>query len=141
MARERIYSSNAERQAAYRTRSAERIRALADEGALERIRTLEAALARSERRADRAEVQAAAARRAVPTRPERQTGTPRPPLPDDDVTALRHRVQDLEMLVGRLQLDLAAAREELQVARRTDPNPPSRAERRAAAKRQRRVCK
>jgi hypothetical protein len=71
MPRERMYSSNAERQAAYRDRLAARL-ALAESGQLvARLTELETVLAAAVRRAERAEARAARAERDAATARDR----------------------------------------------------------------------
>jgi hypothetical protein len=95
MGRVRVYSSNAERQAAYRARLAER-RSRDGTGRLTaRLRQLETALADAIRRADVAEIRAA-----------RAESDARRDLEDDLAVALG-RVADLEATVAELRRRLA----------------------------------
>ena len=135
--RKRIYGSNAERQAAYRVRTAEKVRALAGNGALQQIKTLEAELANAERRVSQAEAKAEEARRALRMVRPRPGPTSAAAL-RDEVELLRRRVVVLEMLVEGLEGELTRARQELQEARRPPSRQPNRAERRAEVKRARR---
>lgn len=137
MPRQRIYSSNAERQAAYRARTAERVRALAGNGPLEQIRTLEAELANAERRASRAEAKAEEARRALRMVRPQPAGPRSAAAVRAEVELLRRRVVVLEMLVEGLERELTRARRALEVAHRPPSGQPNRAERRAEAKRAR----
>ncbi|HZU73753.1 MAG TPA: hypothetical protein VE990_13365 [Acidimicrobiales bacterium] len=137
MPRKRIYGSNAERQAAYRVRTAEKVRALAGNGALQQIKTLEAELANAERRASQAEAKAEEARRALRMVRPRPAGPTLAAALRDEVESLRRRVVVLEMLVEGLEGELTRARQELEVARRPPSGQPNRAERRAEAKRTR----
>lgn len=113
MPRQRLYSSNAERQAAYRGRVALRTEALATQGAVERIKQLEAELARAERRAIRAEAgaKAADAQAAMLAKRLATLGPPRPgPLgASADVESLRRRINSLEALVVELEEELEEA--------------------------------
>ncbi len=130
LARERVYASNAERQAAYRVRLATRQQALATDGALETIHKLEAALAKAERRAGKAEERARAAQVEAKLALSRlNAGGPRPGAArSTNVEVLRERIRRLEAVVA----DQAA---ELERRRSVRPAPgPNRAERRAAAK-------
>jgi GMP synthase PP-ATPase subunit len=142
MPRERLYDSNADRQAAYRARLAER-HALAGTGQLiGRLTELEAALAAANRRADaaeqktvRAERQAAAARdRYAELLAARPTGVARYRV-DDRLAAALQRVAELEATVAELRQRLAVAE-----AARSPASAPSlnRAARRAAERDQRR---
>ena len=122
MPRARLYASNAERQADYRARLAER-RALADSGELvDRVVELEAALAAARRREEaaegrvtRAERQAADARyrytALLATRPERIAGAPgwENDRLADQLAAAIQRVAELEATVVELQNRLASA--------------------------------
>ena len=135
--RDRLYATNAERQAAYRARTAERLRALADQGAAERIRSLEVSLAKAERRADKAEkrvrhLEAELATRLA-VRSERQSG----PTGLEDIPPNR-RVVGLEREVLRLRGELAWTQRRLEEALRTGTDGRTRTERRDEAKRFRR---
>jgi hypothetical protein len=144
MPRERIYSSNAERQAAYRARVAEH-HALAGSGQLvSRVRELEAALAAMTRRAENAEQRAVRAEaqvgefrdrsntrdRNAAARPDR---TPPGPKGRDQVRLLAamQRIAELEATIDGLHQQLAAAA----APKAAGPN---RAARRAAERDQRR---
>jgi hypothetical protein len=121
MPRERMYSSNAERQAAYRARIADR-HALAASGQLvARVAELEAALAAmtrraqvAEQRAGRAEAQTAELRDRKPERSEtpvaRPARTPAGPKGRDQVRLLAalQRIAELESTIADLQAQLAA---------------------------------
>lgn len=145
MPRERLYSSNAERQAAYRDRLAAR-QALAGSGQLvARVRDLEAALAAmtrraqvAEQRAGRAEAQTADLRDRSNARDGnaagRPTRTPPPPKSGDQVRlfAALQRIAELESTIDDLQAQLAAV---TPLARTPGTN---RAARRAAERDQRR---
>jgi hypothetical protein len=142
MPRERTYSSNAERQAAYRDRLAER-QALAGTGQLtRRLAELEAALAAANRRADAAEQKAARAEReGVAARDRyrellaaRPTGVARYRV-DDRLAAALQRVAESEATVTELRQRLATAD-----TTRSQPSVPAlnRAARRAAQRDQRR---
>jgi|GEM_PF-4655272 hypothetical protein len=97
MSRERVYSSNAERQAAYRARLAERTR-LDGAGQLTgRLAELEASLAAATRRAEVAEARAARAESDAVCRHD---------LERDHAAALG-RVADLEAVVTGLHRQLA----------------------------------
>jgi hypothetical protein len=99
MSRERIYSSDAERQAAYRARLAERTR-LAGTGQLTgRLRELETALAAATWRAEGAEERAA--------RAEKDAAAGRRRFDRDLATALG-RVADLEATVAELRRQLTS---------------------------------
>jgi hypothetical protein len=147
MPRQRMYSSNAERQAAYRARLAAR-QALADSGQLvARVAELEAALAAMTRRAQTAEQQAAraeaqndelrdpntAAAVSVAGRPAR---TPAGPKGRDQVRlfAAMQRIAELETTIDDLHRQLEAATP-APAAKTTGLN---RAARRAAERDQRR---
>lgn len=100
MSRERVYSSNAERQAAYRARLAERTR-LDGTGRLTRhLPQLETALADATRRAEAAEARAA--------RAESDAATGRHHS-DCELAAALGRVADLEATVAELHRQLAHA--------------------------------
>jgi hypothetical protein len=99
MSRERIYSSDAERQAAYRARLAERTRPAGTGQLTARLRDLETALAATTRHAEDAEARAAQAEREVAARDHFGR----------DLTAALGRVADLETTVAELRRQLAAA--------------------------------
>jgi hypothetical protein len=94
MARERLYSSNADRQAAYRARLAERSRLDGTGRLTGRIRGLETALAAATRRAEDAEARA--------TRAEQDAA-------ERDLATALGRVADLEATVAGLRHQLAHA--------------------------------
>jgi hypothetical protein len=99
MGRERLYSSDAERQAAYRARLAERTR-LARAGQLTgRLRQLETALADAIRRAEAAEARAARAEHDAARRHDLER----------DLAAALGRVAELEATVAGLRRQLAHA--------------------------------
>lgn len=123
MPRERIYESNAERQAAYRARIADR-QTLAESGQLtRRLAELERALAAADRRADRAEQKAAKAERQaaaardryadlLATRPHRLGGAPgwaKDRVEDRQLSAPLDRVAELEATVAELRARLATS--------------------------------
>jgi hypothetical protein len=123
MGRERVYSSNAERQAAYRARLAERTR-LDGAGQLTgRLAELEAALAAASRRAEAAEARAARAEHDAVCRHDLER----------DLAAALGRVADLEAVVTGLRRRLAPDTT-------TTASPPglNRQARRAAERQQRR---
>ena len=121
VSRQRLYESNAQRQAAYRARLAERLRLAGTDDVAARLGQLEWALADAERRA------AAATRRAV--RAERlRTGLPQdgvtqasgepasqgstrigPPRDDQRLVDALQRIQILEVVVDQLSRQLAEA--------------------------------
>jgi hypothetical protein len=123
MGRERVYSSNAERQAAYRARLAER-RGLDGTGRLSgRLAQLEAALAAATRRAEAAEARAARA--------------------ESDAVCRHDLERDLAVALGRvadLEATLAGLHRRLAPDTTTTASPPglNRAARRAAERQQRR---
>ena len=148
MPRARLYASNAERQAAYRARLAER-RALADsEELVARVVELESALAAAirrvedaEQRVTRAEGQATDARESysalLATRPLGIAGAPgwaKDRLADQLAAALQ-RVAELEATVVELQHRLASAETRRDVSGASGAN---RAARRAAERDRRR---
>lgn len=97
MGRERVYSSNAERQAAYRARLAERTR-LARAGQLTgRVGEFEAALAATTRRAEAADARAARAESDAVCRHDLER----------DLAVALGRVADLEATVTGLRRRLA----------------------------------
>jgi hypothetical protein len=98
MSRERIYSSDAERQAAYRARLAERTSPAGTGQLTVRLRGLETALAAATRRAEDAEARAARAERDAADRDQ---------LGRDLATALG-RVADLEATVAELRRQLTS---------------------------------
>jgi len=106
-----MYSSNAERQAAYRTRVAERAE-LAGTGKLTgRLSQPETALAAAVRRADQAEARAARDRYAelLATRPARLAGAPgwAKSRVEGQLAAAFERVTELEATVAELRARLA----------------------------------
>ncbi len=148
MPRPRLYASNAERQAAYRERLAER-HALADSGQLvAHLGELEAALAAANRRAQAAEVRAARAQRQaaaardrytalLATRPARIAAAPgwvKDRLADQ-LAAAHQRVAELEATVAEMQHRAASTEPRRDVADATSRN---RAARRAAERDRRR---
>lgn len=137
MSRARVYGSNAERQAAYRARTAEKVRALAGNGALQQIKILEAELANAERRVSQAEAKAEEARRALRMAQPRPAGPTSAAALRDEVELFRRRVVVLEMLVEGLEGELTRARQELETARRPPSRQPNRAARPADPKRTR----
>lgn len=99
MSRERVYSSNADRQAAYRARLAER-RRLTQSGRLTgRLRELEMALAVAIRRAEAAEARAARAERDAADRDQLAC----------DLAAALGRVDEMEATAAELRRQLADA--------------------------------
>jgi uncharacterized protein YceH (UPF0502 family) len=122
MPRERMYTSNADRQAAYRARLAER-QALAESGQLTgRLAELEAALAAANRRADRAEQKAATAERQaaiardryadlLASRPNRLAGAPRwaKDRVEGQLAAALDHIAELEATVAELRARLPAS--------------------------------
>lgn len=98
MGRERVYSSDAERQAAYRARLAERTSPAGTGQLTVRLRGLETALAAATRRAEDAEARAARAERDAADRDQ---------LGRDLATALG-RVADLEATVAELRRQLTS---------------------------------
>ena len=97
MGRERLYSSNAERQAAYRARLAERTRLDNAGRPTGRLAELEAALAAATRRAEAAEARAARAERDAVCRHDLER----------DLAVALGRVADLEAVVTGLHHQLA----------------------------------
>jgi hypothetical protein len=100
MGRERVYSSNADRQAAYRARLAQRTRLDGSGQLTRRLRELETALADATRRAEVAEA------RAARTAHDAATGRHRF---DCDLATALGRVADLEATVAGLRRQLAEA--------------------------------
>ena len=127
MGRERVYSSNADRQAAYRARLAERRRHDGTGRLSGRIRDLGTALAAATSRAEAAEARTARAERDAADRD--QLGR--------DLAVALGRVADLEATVAGLRRQLAAAT----TATASPPGPAglNRAARRAAERQQRRI--
>lgn len=148
MPRGRLYASNAERQAAYRARLAER-HALADSGGLTgRLVELEAALAAANPRAEAAGRRAARAAREAAAARDRYTAllSTRPALIPgapgwakdrlaDQLAAAQERVSILEATVANLRSRLAATHTSANI-----PNAPglNRAARRQAERDRRR---
>lgn len=144
MPRQRMYSSNAERQAAYRARLTQR-QALAGSGQLvARVADLEAALAAMTRRAQTAEKRAEKAERQTielrdantakdRTPAARPARTPAQPKGRDQVRlmAAMQRIAELETAIADLHQQLAASPA-------TPSKGPNRAARRAAERDQRR---
>lgn len=137
MPRDRLYATNAERQAAYRARTAERVRALADQGAVERIKSLEASLGKTERRADKAERRVQHLEAELATRPAVRPYRPVGTTGLEDIPPNR-RVAGLEREVLRLRGELAWTQRRLEAALRTGTDGRTRTERRDEAKRFRR---
>lgn len=148
MPRQRMYSSNAERQAAYRARLTAR-QALAGSGQLTaRLAELETALAAMTKRAEQADARAARAERQaatardryaelLSTRPNRLAGAPRwaQTRVQDQLAATTQRIAELEATIDGLRAQLAAAE-----TPSTPPGgpTPNRAARRAAERDRRR---
>ena len=127
MGRERVYSSNADRQAAYRARLAERRRPDGTGRLTGRIREIGTALAAATSRAEVAEARTARAERDAADRD--QLGR--------DLAVALGRVADLEATVAGLRRQLAAAT----TATASPPGPAGlkRAARRAAERQPRRI--
>jgi hypothetical protein len=127
MGRERVYSSDAERQAAYRARLAERTSPAGTGQLTVRLRGLETALAAATRRAEDAEARAARAERDAADRDQ---------LGRDLATALG-RVADLEATVAELRRQLTSTAADASGPASTAGL--NRAARRAAERQQRRL--
>jgi hypothetical protein len=127
MSRERVYSSNAERQAAYRARLAER-RGLDDTGRLTaRLRELETALTDATRWAEAAEPRPARAESDAARRHDLER----------DLAVALGRVADLEATVAGLNRQLA--QDTTTTASRSGSAGLNRAARRAVERQQRRA--
>lgn len=97
MARERLYATNAERQAAYRARLTERLTLAGTGQAADRLAELERALADANRRADQAEARARRAEQAA-------VGGDRA----GELAAALRRIAVLEATVADLRAQLSA---------------------------------
>jgi len=126
LGRPRIYATAADRQAAYRARSAERIQAALSAGGLRRIRKLENELRRAVRRAEKAEATVAELCAQLAIRPK-------PPRQRDAA-----RIRELENLGAFLYAQLQAEQEKNRPSPARYLAQPSRAERRAAERHRRR---
>ena len=127
MGRERVYSSNADRQAAYRARLAERTRISQSGRTARRLQEFETATGDAMRRAEAAEARAARAERDAAGRD--RLGR--------DLSVALGRVADLEATVAGLHRQLAA--ETTATASPPGPAGLNRAARRAAERQQRRL--
>jgi hypothetical protein len=148
----RLYSSNAERQAAYRARLTDRLALAGTNEAVKRIRELEEALANAQRQAAAAEARADhadARRRRAETRQEtasRRHAGPSQTEVDALLRVARERIAELEVVVGELSRRLAAAERrspsepsgQIAPGSSTLPAGPNRAERRRSERKERR---
>ena len=152
MPQARRYNSNAERQAAYRARLADRRALAGTDAAVKRLRDLEDAFADAERRAAAAEARADRAdeRRRQSDAARREAETHRHAEPQVTVDARLHmaleRIADLGVLIDELSQRLAVAEgrtltgpaQPFSIGSSDSPTGPNRAERRRSERQQQR---